>query len=147
MPQFFVLSYAPTPKNTASSSMGMRMETLVGGRGTPKHSRTVSAKSRPTTCLLIERKIISCYKFWLRFSDAVACPGRLIFSSFLFCAASSFLHFPNSQSSIQPLTGASSTDESLTTKVDTLRRLFRKLMTYNIQQKERVRETERARMR
>jgi len=34
-----------------------------------------------------------------------------------------------------PLAAASPTDESLTTKVDTLRRLFRKLMTYNIPRK------------
>lgn len=101
------------------------------GGGTQKHSRTVSAKSRPTTCLLIERKIISCYKFWLRFFRRCRVSRALNFFRL-----SGSLHFPNSQSSILPLTVVSSTDESLTTKVDTLRRLFRKLMTYNKRDRE-----------
>lgn len=123
----------------------------AGRAGSHKeHRRTVSAKSRPTTCLLIERKIISCYKFCSGFCDVVACPESLIFShlslslpslSHTLCVCVFFFFgILNPQSSIPAVTVTSSTDESLTTKVDTLRRLFRKLMTYNIQKAPAARE-------
>lgn len=62
---FFAQLRTDTEKNTRDQAATGRRSS--GGSGwfwvLQKHRRTVSAKSRPTTCLLIERKIISCYKF------------------------------------------------------------------------------------
>lgn len=80
---FFVLSYAPTPKKTR------RVLYVLAGRRI-----TVSAKSRLTTSLLTERKIISCYKFCSVFPVLAPLDSKPNFSELNFCWSLACWIFP-----------------------------------------------------